>query len=149
MAVVVYLCCTFGSSNASTSTTSFGSTGVYILQVAVSDTYGETVTSTISISVEENSVPLISNVWSDSLRVSLEQGGTTTVHVSATDSDGHALNYSWGQPSGANTAVFGSPQAASSTVTFTKKGRHIVRVIVSDNFGGSVTSQTITINVRK
>jgi len=63
-----------------------------------------------------------------------------TVHVEASDPDGDPLTYAWAQQSGGGTASVATPAAADSGVTFSAAGGYVLRVTVSDDQGGSVTS---------
>ena len=76
--------------------------------------------------------------------VTLPAGTTVHVGVSAPDSD---ITYAWSKVSGPGTASFAAPAAAGSGVTFSAAGSYVLRVTVSDNFGGSATSDvTVYVN---
>ncbi len=91
-----------------------------------------------------NQAPTINTpAWADPNPVTPPAG--TTVHVGASDPDGDPITYLWSKVSGPGTATFAAPAAADSGVSFSAAGRYVLRVTVSDNRGGSATSDvTVT-----
>jgi PKD repeat protein len=71
------------------------------------------------------------------------EGGTFAYQVTATDSDGDPLTYSWDLN---GTGVFGGPNSASASAVFTQIGKHQVSVQVSDGQNPPVQA-SVTVNV--
>ena len=95
--------------------------------------------------VSGNASPVISSAWADANTVTLPAG--TTVHVTATDSNGDTLYYSWSKVSGPGTTTFAAYNAANSTVTFNAVGTFVLRVTVSDLKSVNATADvTVTVN---
>jgi len=77
-------------------------------------------------------------------------GKTTNLSVTATDSDGDALTYTWAVTSGPTGVTFsanGTGTANNTTATFTQAGSYIFKVTVTDTAGLTATSSvSVTVN---
>jgi len=70
---------------------------------------------------------------------------TTTVSVTASDSNGDALTYAWSKAGGPGTASFTNASAASTAVAFSAAGSYTLQVAVSD--GKTTVTDNVTITV--
>jgi len=61
--------------------------------------------------------------------------------VTAFDKDGDTLSYIWSQVSGPGIVMFGTTNAAESTVSFSVTGAYVLRVTIMDGQGGTNTSE--------
>ncbi len=112
------------------------STGGYIT-VTVSDDYGYAVTGTIAASTVANTPPVISSIAAIPNPVAIN--GTMAISVSATDTDGDHLGYTWIVPNG--WTISGGQGTSQISVTapnsYANSGK--VYVTVSDGNGGVVS----------
>nr|BAL58228.1 hypothetical protein HGMM_F55D02C28 [uncultured prokaryote] len=99
--------------------------------VVVSDSEGRSAHAVISLSTEDNFLPVIHAVYADKSEV--KKGDEVKIYVQASDPNGDSLTYSWQYPSGFSVVSGGS----SSTITLkpTLFSRGLVKVTVSDGRG--------------
>jgi hypothetical protein len=124
------------------------------LNIAVADGRGGNARGSAVVKVlppSNNAVPVLTTGPSASVTTTDEQQ-TVTLSVTATDSDGDPLTYSWSQVSPASpTGSFSNAASASTTWTapdVRTTGAYTLRVTVSDGKGGSVQG-SVDISVRK
>jgi hypothetical protein len=77
--------------------------------------------------------------------VTLPSTATLAPTVSDDGLPSSTLSYAWTQISGPQSAVFGSPTAKNSTVTFPVSGTYILRLSVSDGAASATDDLTITV----
>ncbi|MBN1855680.1 MAG: hypothetical protein JW846_01850 [Dehalococcoidia bacterium] len=107
--------------------------GSYGIMVEVSDGAGETDSSVTLVTVARNQSPIINAVSCE--RPFLLQGQATPLTCDATDTDGHALDFTW-------SCVAGSFSGTGPTVQWTApmaKGTYVVSVVVTDALGAACT----------
>ena len=114
-----------------------GSTAV--LEVVVDDGNGGSATATTTVSTEPNQTPSISGLAASS--TSLDKGDTATISVTANDPDGDSLSYTWNVPSSWTQSGSGSQIDVTAPDQYGQSG--VVKVTVSDGFGGSQTRQLV------
>ena len=72
---------------------------------------------------------------------------SVTLNGSGTSSDGTVSSYWWTQVSGPNSASFGSPALATTTMTGLIQGTYVVNILVTDSYGATANNTaTITVN---
>jgi len=102
--------------------------GTNAFTVSVTDSIAAPVTATLNITViNTNDAPTINSILADSANLTLP--ATTTVHATASDVDGDALNYNWSLASGPAAVTFATGSAADSTVTFTQLGNYTLEPV--------------------
>src|SRR5690606_30288718 len=134
---------TFGNANEAQTTASFSAPGTYVLRLEAYD--GEFTSSDLVTVVVHpaNLAPTVDTGGSQTIVV------TDTIVLQATiDDDGlpnSTLTVSWSVISGPGTVTFGDPNAATTTVNFSKSGEYVLRLTVSD--GDQETHDDITVTV--
>ena len=114
-----------------------GSTTSVRIDVQVTDGRGGSATGFVNVSVTSaNRAPQIT-AGPTATPSSITDAQTSSLSVSATDADGHALTYAW-------TPAGGSISGSGSTVTFTpphvlSTTSYRIDVLVTDGHGGSAT----------
>ncbi|MFK5855278.1 MAG: PKD domain-containing protein [Bacteroidota bacterium] len=129
-------------SGSSVSWTTPSDDGVYTVNVIVSDGIGEgTGSGQVIVEAPENSNPVVNSVLVNPGTV--EQGGSVTITVNASDSDGDQLTYQYQVTGG---AISGSGSTVSWTAP-SQSGAFSVTVTVTDGNGGQATSSgSVTVN---
>ncbi len=103
-------------------------------RVTVSDGKGGTGSATLSVTVQANRNPSISNTTAASPSAGLAPL-TVQLTGAATDSDGHAVSYSWDLD---GDGVF-ETQTQNASTTFNQVGTFTPTLRVTDQFGGAAT----------
>lgn len=123
-------------------TTTMGSLvqGVYVFRLTVKDNQGATgiddVQVTVNAAIVANSPPTANAGGDKALTL---PHNSLTVTGTGTDTDGTIASYKWTQVSGPNTAAFGTPNAASTTISGMVQGTYVFRLTVTDNKGATGT----------
>jgi hypothetical protein len=100
---------------------------------------------TVSIQVTANSPVLDSEPWAEQNELTFPAG--TIVHVTASNPGGGALTYAWSQLDGPLPALFATPNAADSAVSFRVLGIYRLRVTVANDKGFRTTGDVAEIQV--
>ena len=106
----------------------FGLTaGTYVFQLTVTDNNGATAVSTVTITVlaaPPAPVAPVANAGRDTT-ISLPASSADLNGNGSTDPGGEVLTYAWTQVSGPGTAVIGSADAATATVSSLQTGLYV------------------------
>src|SRR5581483_8565524 len=135
---------TFTPPNATSTSAAFSAAGTYVLRLAGSD--GQlSASSDVTITVlPVNQVPVVNAGPAQTI----ELPATAALSGSVTD-DGlplaSTLSISWSQVSGPGTATFTSPNAASTTASFSAAGTYVLRLSASDGQLTGTSDVTITV----
>ncbi len=106
----------------------FVSSGINNVTLAVTDSKGQTDSTTINVAPGLNNTPpqITTPAYADATQLTLM--ADTTVHVAARDTDGDTLHYAWSQiDAGPGTATFATGEAADSIVEFSEAGTYDLR----------------------
>ena len=109
------------------------------ITVTVSDGYNGYIIGSLPISTVNNTIPVISNLNVSSAIVSPNSEITAT--VSASDSDGDTLSYSWTTTTGWELTGYGTTATVIAPNMHSVSGN--ITVTVSDGFGGNVTGTVV------
>ena len=139
---------TFGSPNAAVTTATFGADGIYVLRLTVSDG-AVTVSDDVTVIVNPapaNTAPVV-NAGADQT-IALPSGATLT---GTTTDDGlpsppGQLTRTWTKDSGPGTVTFGTPNAVTTTATFSAAGTYVLRLTASDSVLSSFDTVTVTVS---
>lgn len=140
---------TFGNANQATTSAIFDQLGVYVLQATATD--GELSSSDqLTVTVLPNNLPPTVIAGTDQ-RIGL---GDSTVVTATVEDDGlpdppAQLTYSWRALSGPGATSFGTPNALTSTVTFTARGTYQLEIEASDGKLSATDSLTIVVEPNK
>ncbi len=131
---------TFGSPTAS-STTLSGLTGHNTFKCTVTQDDSQAANGSVNVNVDYATANAGGNQT-----VTLPTNNVT-LNGSGTSSDGTISSYWWTQISGPNTASFGTPAVATTTVTGLIQGTYVFNILVTDSYGATANSTaTITVN---
>ena len=126
---------TFANPHAAVTTATFGADGIYVLRLTASDgavTVSDDVTITVN-PAPPNSAPVV-NAGADRT-VTLPSSVTLT--GTATDdglpSPPGQISNNWIKVSGPGTVTFSSPNALTTSVTFSVAGTYVLRLTASDS----------------
>ncbi|MGZ5568024.1 MAG: PKD domain-containing protein, partial [Limisphaerales bacterium] len=132
----------FENVNSATTTATFSSSGVYVLQLTADDSLAQT-SAQVTISVD--GAPVV-DATSDS---PVNSGNTVTLSGTATDDglpNGSTLTYSWNQVSGPGGVSFSDATASQTTASFTASGTYVVLFSASDSLLAASTQVTVIVN---
>jgi len=137
---------TLGSPNAATTTVTALGAGIYVFRLTVTDNNGATAFDDITVTVNlAPNEPPTANAGNN-ISITLP-ANSTTLNGSGSDPDGTITNYTWTYVSGPNIPSFGSPNAATTTVSGLIQGVYVFRLTVTDNNGATATDDvTVTVN---
>jgi hypothetical protein len=132
------------TNNTSPSATISGlQTGTYQFTCLVTQSDGQTVSATVTITVTLANIPPVANAGSDQT-ITLPTS-SVTLSGSGTDTDGTIVSYSWSIVSGSGTIT--SATSATTTVTGLVAGTYVFRLTVTDNQGATGTDDMqVTVN---
>jgi hypothetical protein len=139
---------TFGNSTAAVTTATFSAAGTYVVQLTAND--GALSTSdTAQITVNAapvNKAPVV-NAGPD-LTITLP--ATASLNGTVTD-DGlpnppGAVTVTWSKVSGPGTVTFASPNAKTTTATFSTSGTYVVQLTASDSALSASDTAQVTVN---
>jgi predicted secreted protein len=120
-----------------TAPNSYGKSG--LVEVELTDGYGQTTTGTVLVETARNQSPVISNVSASPIVI--EPGQTTTVTARASDPNGDSLNYSWNVPSGWSKSGSGDEIQVTAPVEWGTSAT--LTVVVDDGQGASSESAVV------
>jgi hypothetical protein len=129
--------------------TNISSTGLYTAPATGGGT--DTVQATVGTVTGTASVTFVQPpIISASANPSPVTGKTTTLSVTASDPNpgGTITGYTWSLTSGPASVTITSPSASSTGVTFGKAGTYQFKVVVTDSYGLSSTSN-VTVTVQQ
>lgn len=120
--------------------------GVYVFQLTATDNLGNSNSSTIQVTVNQNPVANAGTNQTISLPVN-----TVTLNGSGTAQPGGFITtYAWSKISGPTTFTIVSPASATTNITNLIQGTYVFQLTVTDNNGNTGSSQvTITVNPTK
>ncbi|MBJ6751083.1 PKD domain-containing protein [Geomonas anaerohicana] len=126
----------FGSPSAAATTVSMDKDGSYVLRLTATDAAGNSASADVTV------------VWDSSLPAVSAGGGRTAGSVftqTGSVSDATATTLSWSKVSGPGTVSFGSPSAASTTVSIDKDGSYVLRLTATDAAGNSASADVTVV----
>ncbi|HEX7152041.1 MAG TPA: PKD domain-containing protein [Thermoanaerobaculia bacterium] len=136
---------TFGNATALSTAVTFSTYGSYVLRLTATD--GELPsTDDVTINYEgTNTAPAI-NAGADRIAIP-----NTAITLTATVTDdnlpiGSSVAVTWTKASGPGTVTFGTPNANSTTATFTDLGTYVLRATATD--GALMASDEVTVTVQ-
>jgi len=139
---------TFANPNSPVTTATFGADGVYVLRLTVSDgavTVSDDVTVTVN-PAPANRAPVV-NAGAD---LSITLPSTAALKGTATDdglpSPPARVTTTWSKVSGPGTVTFASPNALSTSATFSAAGSYVLRLTASDGALSAQDDVTVTVN---
>jgi len=136
---------TLGTANAAVSTLTGLVQGTYVFRLTVTDDDGATGVDDVTVTVNAAvNLPPTANAGSD-ITLTLPVNSTTLLG-SGTDADGTIAAYAWTRVSGPTTFTFGTPNAATTTLTNLVQGTYVFRLTVTDN-GGATGTDNVTVTV--
>jgi len=137
----------FDNANSPTTTASFTMIGTYVLRLQASDgalnAQGD-VTVTVSDDPRNNKAPVVNP--GTPLTVGLHDNAS--LHADVQDDglpQGGNLKISWSKKSGPGNVIFGSPDAAQTTASFSQAGPYVLQISAND--GELVTTKLLAMNV--
>ena len=119
--------------------------GVYVFQVKVTDSNGQSSVATVTITVKAALLPPVSNAGSAQTIV-LPQNSVTLDGGKSTAPSGNIVSYEWKKLNG-GTAVIADAGLSSTQVSGLAEGVYEFELKVTDNNGLSATS-TVTVTVK-
>ena len=132
----------FSDASNTTTTASFSTNGVYVLQLYASDSYlsatGD-VTVTVDAPPTVNAGPETTNTFP----------GSITLQGAASD-DGlpyGQLNLNWSEVSGPGTVIFSNPSATNASATFSTNGIYVLRLTADDGVATNGSDVTVIENM--
>lgn len=132
---------TFGNASQTTTTATFSTNGVYVLQLYASDSY---LSASNDLTVTVDAPPLVSAGPETNILFS----AAVTLQGSASD-DGlpyGELDLAWSEVSGPGTATFSNPSATNSQATFTTNGIYVLRLTADDGVATNFSDVTIQVH---
>lgn len=134
-----------------TTLVTFNQAGVYIFQLTVTDNKGATDTTTVSVTVTEqtNQPPgaVASATPSSLVLVPGQQLTATLSGKGSTDPDGTIVSFNWSLVTGPTSgSVINNPNAETTSVSFNQAGIYQFRLTVTDNKGATdTTTASVTV----
>lgn len=120
--------------------------GSYVFRLTVTDNGGATDIDNIVVTVNAAANQVPSANAGNNITLTLPTN-STTLAGSGSDMDGTITTYGWSRVSGPTTFTFGTPAAASTTLTNLVQGTYVFRLTVTDNSGATATDDvTVTVN---
>lgn len=136
--------CTIATpSNVTTNVTGMSTPGTYIFQVVVTNSYGLSDSSAVTVVVQAAPPPNQPPVANAGIDQTLTGATTISLTGSGTDTDGTVVAYAWTKISGTGGTIT-SPTTASADVTGLSTGTYVFQLEVTDNNGAKGTD-TVTI----
>lgn len=133
---------TFGNASSTSTTATFSTNGVYVLQLYASDSH-LSASNTLQITVDAppvlNAGPETTNTFP----------GSITLQGTASDDglpDG-ILNLNWSEVSGPGTVIFSNPSATNSMATFSTNGIYVLRLTADDGVATNDSNVTVIENM--
>ena len=132
----------FGNASNTTTTATFSTNGVYVLQLYASDSHlsaSNTVKVTVDAPPVVNAGPETTNTFP----------GSITLQGAASD-DGlpnGVLNLNWSEVSGPGTVIFSNPSATNSMASFSTNGIYILRLTADDGVATNDSEVTVIENM--
>ncbi len=137
---------TFANAASATTTATFSTAGIYVLQLAASDTLA-TGSASVTITINaSNQAPSVNAGLDQTISLPTNQ---VALAGSATDDGkpvGAALAYAWTKVSGPGTVSFSNGGSATTNATFSAGGVYILRLTVSDTLLSGSDDVAITVN---
>ena len=134
---------TFAKPNSSNTNVTFSALGTYTLRFTASDSIHTTSDTLVVTVLPGNQAPVANagpNVTVDSCNATLN--GTVTDDGKPTNG---TLLITWNKLSGPGIVTFGSPNSASTSVTFTKAGVYVLRLSAGDGALGHSDDVIVTV----
>jgi autotransporter-associated beta strand protein len=134
-----------GSNAAQNTTATFSASGTYVFQVTITNEYGLTVTSSVTVVLGQT--PTVATPASAT--PSPVTGTTTNLSVLGAYQGGEAnLTYTWSSsgPASVSYSVNGTNAAKNTTATFTEAGTYSFTATISAP-GGQSTTSTVSVTV--
>ncbi len=133
---------TYSITNATAATTTLTGLvqGTYAFRLTVTDNGGATDIDNIVVTVNAaaNQVPAANA--GNNIVITLPVN-STTLAGSGADIDGTIVSYVWSRVSGPATFTFGTPNAATTTLSGLAEGTYVFRMTVTDNNGAAGTDE--------
>ena len=137
---------TFGTANAASTNLTGLVQGIYVFRLTVTDNSGATGIDDITVIVNAAANQLPTANAGNNIVITLPVN-STTLTGSGTDPDGTITGYAWTKVSGPAPYTFGTPNAATTTVTGLIQGTYVFRLTVTDNSGATATDEVnVTVN---
>ena len=133
---------TFSDASNTTTTATFSTNGVYVLQLYASDSY---LSASNSLKVTVDAPPVV-NAGPETTNTF---PGSITLQGTATD-DGlpyGILNENWSEVSGPGTVIFANPSATNSMATFSTNGIYVLRLTANDGAATNYSDVTVIENM--
>lgn len=139
---------TITNPNAATTTiTGFTTPGTYVFRLTVTDNGGATDMDNVVVTVgaAANQAPAANA--GNNITITLPTN-SVTLNGSGSDADGTIASYVWSRIAGPTTnPTFGTPNAATTTVSGLQAGTYVFRLTVTDNDGATATDDvTVVVN---
>jgi poly(3-hydroxybutyrate) depolymerase len=131
---------TINSPNAATTAATALQEGTYTFRLTVSDKAGATGSDEVNVTVKPapNKAP-VANAGSD--KNITVPANSVLLAGTATDGDGHIIQYNWSKVSGPIGGTIDSPGKAATTVSALREGTYFFRLMVTDNAGATGTDE--------
>ncbi|MBU5612458.1 PKD domain-containing protein [Geomonas azotofigens] len=126
----------FGSPSAASTTVSMDQDGSYLLRLTATDAAGNGASSDVTV-VWDTTLPAVSAGAGRTAGSAFTQVGSV--------SDATATTLSWSKVSGPGTVSFGSPSAASTTVSMDQDGSYLLRLTATDAAGNGASSDVTVV----
>ena len=112
--------------------------GSYTYRYTVTDNGGATASSTVSVAVAAANIAPTNSAGTNQNLPALTVG--TTLTGASSDPDGTIIGHLWTKVSGPGSQIFGSANAATTTVSQLQAGTYVFSYKVTDNNGATSTS---------
>jgi RHS repeat-associated protein len=135
---------TFSNPSSATTTATFGSAGIYVLQLAASNSQNSaSATATITVNPQANVPPLVNAGSNQTITLPTN---TVTLNGSASD-NGVPMTIVWSVVSGPGAVTFSSPNSTTTQATFpSTAGAYVLQLSASNSQYTSTSQVTITVN---
>ncbi len=135
-----------GTADAATTAVTNLTQGTYIFKLTATDNNGATGSDIVTVTVINSGANRPPVAFAGNAITITLPANSTTLSGSGTDADGTVTSYAWTKLSGPAGFVFGSENAATTTLTNLAQGTYLFKLTVTDNTGAT-GSDNVTVIV--
>ena len=119
--------------------------GLYLIELSVTDNMGRSGIDSIGIQVNTNNIPPVANAGIDQ-SITLPSSSVNLNASGSVDANGSIVSYRWRKISGTGSVIIGDSTAMQTTVNFTSANVYQFELTVADD-GGDFDKDTVAITV--